>query len=172
MRVRAALGTSRYGHHTGSKGAPHTSEGIKDGAMPVNIIARPQRCFPSPSENRSLDNPIAPRPDSLIPRLTGQVLLIHAVTGRLHCHLQHSDAAVIRRQHDLVGRAPVDVENAVIHIAADAHAADHLDLRRVGGGGRESKVVELILSTEVKKSFAIRHLKPPWWPLQCIYNEH
>lgn len=41
-----------------------------------------------------------------------------------------------------------------------------------GNGGRETKVAELKLSTEVKESFVKRRLKPPWWPLQCIYNEH
>lgn len=38
----------------------------------------------------------------VLPRLTGQVLLIHAVAGGLHGHLQHSDTAIIRGQHHLV----------------------------------------------------------------------
>lgn len=60
--------------------------------------------------------------------LTSQVLFIHAITGGLHGHLQHPDTSVIRGQHDLIWCAPVNVKDAVVHVATDPHAADHLDL--------------------------------------------
>lgn len=57
LRVRAALGTSRYGHHTGSKGAARTSERIKHEATPADINAQPQKSF-SPALNPLEDKPL------------------------------------------------------------------------------------------------------------------
>lgn len=100
LRVRAALGTSRYGHHTGSEGAARTSERITHEATPAaHIHAQPQKCFSpalNPLESKSLVQ------SHQASTLTGQVLFIHAVAGRLHGHLEHPDAAVVGRQHDLV----------------------------------------------------------------------
>lgn len=62
------------------------------------------------------------------PPLTCQVLFIHAVTGRLHGHLQHPNASIVRGQYNLVWCAPINVKNTVAHIATNPHAADHLDL--------------------------------------------
>lgn len=78
------------------------------------------------------------------PSLTGKVLFIHAVAGRLHGHLQHPDAAVVGRQHDLVWSAPVDVEDAVVDVAADAHAADHLDLREKFRGEKQVAALKTV----------------------------
>ena len=77
---------------------------------------------------------------SLHPRLTRQVLFIHSVAGGLHGHLQHSDAAIVGGQHNLIWCAPVDVEDAVVHVATDARAADHLNLWERGVEGVQLKV--------------------------------